>query len=70
MLKKYWNNTPPYLKNKYILTTIVFAFWMLFFDQHDLISQLQLQSELKQYKTDKEYYQDKITVSSICNITS
>ncbi|MBL4653950.1 MAG: septum formation initiator family protein [Flavobacteriales bacterium] len=61
MLKRYWDNTPSYLKNKYVLTIIVFSFWMLFFDQHNLISQLQLQSELSQYETDKEYYQDKIT---------
>ena len=34
---------------------------MLFFDQHDFISQLQLQSELKQYQEDKEYYRKRIT---------
>jgi len=34
---------------------------MLFFDQHDVISQLQLQNELHQYEEDKEYYQERIT---------
>ena len=34
---------------------------MLFFEQHDFISQLQLQSELKQYQEDKEYYRKRIT---------
>ncbi|MBL4623643.1 MAG: septum formation initiator [Flavobacteriales bacterium] len=56
MLKKYWDNVPSFLKNKYAITVIVFAFWMLFFDQHDFISQLHLQSELNQYEEDKEYY--------------
>ena len=34
---------------------------MLFFDQHDIVSQLQLQSELRQYEEDKEYYRKRIT---------
>lgn len=61
MIKEYWGKVPSFLKNKYALTSILFAFWMLFFDQHDFISQLQLQSELKQYQEDKEYYRKRIT---------
>ena len=61
MLKKYWDKVPAFIKNKYAITGFLFAFWMLFFDQHDLISQLQLQQELHQYKEDKEYYKKQIT---------
>ena len=61
MIKLYWNKVPSFLKNKYSITGILFAFWMLFFDQHDVISQLQLQNELHQYEEDKEYYQERIT---------
>ena len=61
MIKEYWGKVPSFLKNKYALTSILFSFWMLFFDQHDFISQLQLQSELKQYQEDKEYYRKRIT---------
>jgi len=49
------------LKNKYAITGILFGLWMLFFDQHDIVSQLQLQSELRQYEEDKEYYRKRIT---------
>lgn len=49
------------MKNKYAITGILFGLWMLFFDQHDIVSQLQLQSELRQYEEDKEYYRKRIT---------
>lgn len=60
MLKAYWDKVPTFLKNKYAITAIVFAVWMIFFDQHDLISQFQLQGELNQYEEDKEYYRQEI----------
>jgi cell division protein DivIC len=61
MIKLYWDKVPSFLKNKYAITGILFAFWMLFFDQHDIVSQLQLQGELHQYEEDKEYFRKRIT---------
>ncbi|MDA9563440.1 septum formation initiator family protein [Flavobacteriales bacterium] len=60
MLKTLLNKIPPFLKNRYAVTGILFSLWMLFFDQHDLISQIQLQRELNQYEQDKQYYREQI----------
>lgn len=60
MIRAYWEKLPSLLRNKYIITLIVFAFWMLFFDQHNMISQIELRAELYQLESDKEYYQVEI----------
>lgn len=60
MIKKYWNSLPPLVKNKYVITTFGFVIWVAFFDQHNLINQIELRAELYQLDTDKEYYQSEI----------
>ena len=50
----------PYLKNKYILTLLIFLVWMLFFDRNDIISQIGMRSKLSQMKQDKLYYTEEI----------
>jgi len=51
---------PPWLRNKYFLSASVFAVWMAFFDQNDLISQVQLRMELRELQQDKAYYEAEI----------
>jgi cell division protein FtsB len=34
---------------------------MLFFDQHDIISQVKLRSELHKLQDDKQYYKDEVS---------
>ena len=60
-MKKIWNKIPPFLRNKYAITGIVFGIWMLFFDENDFISQIQLQRELHQLEEDKAFYKEEIT---------
>ena len=55
-IKEYWQRAPKFIKNKYFLSLLGFAFWMLIFDQNDLISQLKLQTELGKLEEDKEYF--------------
>lgn len=43
-----------------MVTLIVFAVWMMFFDQHNMINQIELRAELYQLESDKEYYQAEI----------
>lgn len=43
-------------KNKYIIATIAFVVWMLFFDRNDITSQYKYQSQLKKLKDEKEFY--------------
>ena len=60
MIAKLWAKVPPYIRNKYAITLIVFFVWMLFFDQNDIITQVKLKSELYQINKEKAYYQEQI----------
>lgn len=51
---------PPYLKNKYSLTFIVFVIWLAFFDQNNLLLQFQNKWELWELEDEKAYYQKEI----------
>lgn len=74
---KLLTHIPSWLKNKYLLTGVFFAVWMLFFDQKDILSLFELKSKqnglensqahLKQLITDasKEQYLLKTNVQGI-----
>ena len=51
---------PAPLKNKYILTGLVFALWLLLFDKHKIFEQFRLQRSIIQLKNDKENFINKI----------
>ena len=51
---------PKWLRNHYSLTVIVFAVWMAFFDQNNMINQIELKAELFQLDSDKAYYHQAI----------
>lgn len=48
------------LKNKYLIATILFIVWMLFFDHNNIFLHLQYRKELNELKADKKYYQEQI----------
>jgi cell division protein DivIC len=52
------------LKNKYVLTTLVFFVWVLIFDENNLIEQWQNKRDLKTLQTDKAYYLKRINEDS------
>ncbi|MBN2613240.1 MAG: septum formation inhibitor [Bacteroidales bacterium] len=52
------------MKNKYILTSILFIIWLLFFDQNNLLDRRKYVREYKQLIIDKEYYLKKIEEDS------
>ena len=41
-MKRFFIRIWPWLRNKYVLTLTVFAIWMLFFDQNNLVDRIQL----------------------------
>ncbi|MEP7265927.1 MAG: septum formation initiator family protein [Bacteroidota bacterium] len=51
-MKKLW----PHLKNKYVITSLAFVIWMMFFDRNDFISQFTYRQQLSKLKVDKDYY--------------
>ncbi len=53
---------PSWLKNKYLLTAVGFAIWMLFFDDRDLyVTVLKQRHELNDLRISKHYYEQQIT---------
>jgi cell division protein DivIC len=44
------------LKNKYLLSLIIFGIWMTFFDQNSFMSQIKLSAELNQLQARKNFY--------------
>jgi len=51
---------PPVLRNKYILTIVIFVVWLLLFDSNNLVTRYKEMRELHKLKTDREYYIKKI----------
>jgi cell division protein DivIC len=49
-----------YLKNKYILSLLIFLIYMLFFDRNDVISQYTYRAKLNKLKNDKKYFTEEI----------
>jgi cell division protein DivIC len=59
---KFLDRVPPILKNKYILTILIFLLWILLLDSNNLISRYKEIRELHKLRNDKEYYIQKIEV--------
>lgn len=53
---------PKALKNKYILTAVTFAVWMLFFDNRDVITtHFRHRAELNRLEESRAWYEQEIT---------
>ena len=59
-IMKIFKNIPPWLRNKYSLTLLVFVVWLVFFDHNDLFVQMERTGELKQLEKGKRYYTEQI----------
>jgi cell division protein DivIC len=57
---KFLTHIPPILRNKYVLTIIGFAVWMLFVDRNDFITQIGRFKKLSDLKSSSSYYEQKI----------
>lgn len=51
--------------NKYIIITLVFAVWMIFFDQNSYFIHHDLDKEISELKKSKKYYQEKLKEETI-----
>lgn len=47
---------PNWLKNKYMITIVVFIVWISFFDQNNFITQYDFIKELKSLEKDKAFF--------------
>ncbi|MDE3251879.1 MAG: septum formation initiator family protein [Bacteroidota bacterium] len=48
------------LTNKYLVATLFFIVWMLFFDQRDYFQVRERQQDLKKLEAKKQYYENEI----------
>ena len=53
------------IKNKFILTAVVFCLWILFFDTNNLIERFSQSRKIENLKKSKEYYIQKINDDSL-----
>ena len=64
MFKKKFNKIPKPFKNKYVITLVLFSFWITFIDDYNLIKQYQLSKNVDELKSQKEYYSTEINSDS------
>jgi cell division protein FtsB len=50
------------LKNKWIIATILFVVWIVFFDENSIISHQKNKKRLFELKQQEEYYRERIEV--------
>jgi cell division protein FtsB len=50
----------PFLKNKYLIVTVLVVVWVLFFDKNDLLSQIDLSRQVNKLKAEKKYFSEEI----------
>jgi len=58
--KSIWDKTPPFLKNKYVFSSIGLLIWILLFDSNKLIDRFQDVRRIDGMETEKLYYQNRI----------
>ncbi len=49
-----------FISNKFVITLLVFFFWLLFLDQHSIWERKEYKSNIKALSKDKEHYLSKI----------
>ncbi|MDX8339259.1 septum formation initiator family protein [Draconibacterium sp. IB214405] len=47
--------------NKFVIAFVLFAVWIIFFDENSIVSHIQSKRQLNELKQQKEYYQERIT---------
>ena len=53
------------MRNKYLITFVVFLVWIFFIDTFDIITQVRMNNEFKQLKEQQEFYKAEIEKDSI-----
>ena len=60
-IKAFLFNLPPIFRNLFFLTGVVFAIWMLFFDENNMLVQYNRRHELIALQKKTGYYKHEIT---------
>ena len=54
----------PYVRNKFVFTSLIFLVWMTFFDENSFISNVKNQIKLSDLEAEKQHYKLEITESN------
>ena len=49
-----------FFKNKYVITVVVLAAWLLFFDKNDIFSQYERKKEVSKLEAEADYFRNEI----------
>ena len=63
-LTKLLENIPKPIRNKYVVTLLIFILWIIFIDNYNIISQYKTYEHLKNLKETKEFYKKEIEKDS------
>ncbi len=50
---------PAPFRNKYFVVLAIYFAWLVFFDKHQILTQLELRQTLRELKLEKQFYQEK-----------
>ncbi|MFT4024082.1 MAG: septum formation initiator family protein [Flavihumibacter sp.] len=65
MIAAFIEKIPSWLRNKYVLCTLVFVVWIVFFDDRDIITtHFRYKKELNTLENSKHYYEQQIAETS------
>ena len=59
-IREIYKKLPYWLKNRYSLSAIIFAIWILFFDTNSVLVQIDQKKEINKINNDIDYYQSEI----------
>lgn len=57
---KILDKIPPVLRNKYLLTIVIFLIWLILFDSNNLVARYKEMKELRKLKSERQYYIERI----------
>jgi hypothetical protein len=63
-IKDLYQKLPAPLRNKYLITFIVFLVWIFFIDKFDIITQIKMNKEFKKLKEQQEFYKSEVKKDS------
>jgi len=60
-----WKRVASVLLNKYLLTTVGFLVWLIFFDSNNVILRIKLKDQLNELEQEKQFYLEEIRKDSL-----
>ena len=63
-LKKLLESIPRPIRNKYVVTLLIFILWIIFIDNYNIISQYKTYKQIRDLKETKKFYKKEIEKDS------